>query len=159
MMRYKGYTGVMEVDPEAELIHGRVVGLRDVITFQGNTVAESRQAFQDSIDDYLEWCATEGRRPDKPFSGKLLIRVDPASHRSLAQLAEARATSINNLAAEALANLIDASQPDASQAANVRLPASSKSAAPQRRSSPAPASPNAVVKKPARPPRPVKNES
>jgi predicted HicB family RNase H-like nuclease len=101
----------MEVDADAELIHGRVVGLRDVITFQGQSVAEARQAFQDSVDDYLEWCASEGRRPEKPFSGKLLIRVDPAVHRSLAQLAEARSTSINNLAAEALAEL--AGQPRA----------------------------------------------
>jgi predicted HicB family RNase H-like nuclease len=105
----------MEVDPDAELIHGRVVGLRDVITFQGDTVAEARQAFQDSVDDYLEWCRSEGRPAEKPFSGKLLIRVDPAIHRSLAQLAEARSTSINNLAAEALANLAGAPKPKVSK--------------------------------------------
>ena len=159
MMRYKGYAGVMEVDPEAGLIHGRVVGLRDVITFQGDTVAEARQAFQDSIDDYLEWCASERRPPDKPFSGKLLIRVDPAIHRSLAQLAEARSTSINNLAAAALANLAAEPKPDASRATNVRSPASSSSQAPRSRSSPASTSRNAAARKPARPTRPVKNGS
>jgi predicted HicB family RNase H-like nuclease len=115
MMRYKGYVGVMEVDPDTELIHGRVIGLRDVITFQGDTAAEARQAFQDSVDDYLEWCAAEARPPEKPFSGKLLIRVEPALHRNLAQLAEARSTSINSLVVEALANLAGESKPKASK--------------------------------------------
>ena len=159
MMRYRGYVGVMEVDPEAELIHGRVIGLRDVITFQGDTVAEARQAFQDSIDDYLEWCASEGRPPDKPFSGKLLIRIDPATHRSLAQLAEARSTSINNLAAEALANLAGEPKPDASRGTNVRSAAPSTSQAPPSRSSSSSTGRKAAARKPARPTRPVKSGS
>ena len=159
MMRYKGYAGVIELDLEAELIHGRVVGLRDVITFQGNTVAETRQAFQDSIDDYLEWCASEGRPPDKPFSGKLLIRVAPAIHRSLAQLAEARSTSINKLAAEALANLAGEPKPDASRGTDVRSPASSNSQARRSRSASASTSRNAAARKPARPTGPDKSGS
>ena len=99
MIRHKGYTGIMEVDDEACVIHGRVSGLRDVITFEGDSVAEAVQAFRDSVDDYLEWCAADGRPPEKPFSGKLLVRLDPATHRSLAQLAKARATSVNALVA------------------------------------------------------------
>jgi predicted HicB family RNase H-like nuclease len=106
MMRYKGYVGVMEVDPDAKLIHGRVVGLRDVITFEGNSVSEAMKAFEESVDDYLQWCADEGRAPEKPFNGKLLIRLDPAVHRSLAHLAETHSTSINTLAVEALAKLV-----------------------------------------------------
>jgi len=106
MMRYKGYSGVTEVDSDAKLIHGRVVGLRDVITFQGGSVSEAIQAFNESVDDYLEWCADEGRPPEKSFNGKLLIRIDPAVHRSLAHLAETNSTSINTLAVEALAKLV-----------------------------------------------------
>jgi len=105
-MRYKGYIGVMEVDSDAKLIHGRIVGLRDVITFQGDSVSEAIQAFKESVDDYLQWCADEGRAPEKSFNGKLLIRINPAVHRSLAHLAETRSTSINTLAVEALAKLV-----------------------------------------------------
>jgi len=105
MIRYKGYIGVMEVDPDANLIHGDVIGLRDVITFQGESVSAATKAFRDSVDDYLKWCAEEGRAPEKTFNGKLLIRIDPAIHRSLSQLAEANSTSINALAVEALARL------------------------------------------------------
>jgi len=111
MMRYKGYVGVMEVDSDAKLIHGRVVGLRDVITFQGGSVSEAMQAFKESVDDHLEWCADEGRAPEKSFNGKLLIRIDPAVHRSLAQLAETNSTSINTLAVEALAKLVGDVEP------------------------------------------------
>ncbi len=73
MMTYKGYTGSVEVDTEAEILFGRVVGLRDVITFQGETVAEARKAFQDSVDDYLAFCAERGEAPEKPASKRSLI--------------------------------------------------------------------------------------
>ena len=56
-MKYKGYTGIAEFDDEAGIIFGRVAGLRDVITFQGESVAEVTRAFHDSVDDYLEFCA------------------------------------------------------------------------------------------------------
>jgi len=57
MMQYKGYSGKVEYDDEAEIFHGEVIGLRDVITFQGKTVDEIKQAFSDSVDDYLDFCA------------------------------------------------------------------------------------------------------
>ena len=68
MITYKGYTGSIEVDTEAEILFGRVVGLREVITFQGRTVAEARKAFQDSVDDYLAFCAERSEAPEKPAS-------------------------------------------------------------------------------------------
>ena len=101
-MEYKGYTGVIEVDEASNVLHGRVVGLRDVITFQGETVAEARQAFEDSVDDYLEFCAARGEAPEKPYSGKFVVRLEPATHRKLAAQAEAQGTSINALVVEAL---------------------------------------------------------
>ena len=73
MMTYKGYTGSIEVDTEAEILFGRVFGLRDVITFQGETVAEARKAFQDSVDDYLAFCAERGEAAEKPASKRFLI--------------------------------------------------------------------------------------
>ena len=56
-MEYKGYTGIVEFDDEAEIFHGEVANLRAVITFQGRSVDELREAFEGSVDDYLEWCA------------------------------------------------------------------------------------------------------
>jgi len=77
MLKYKGYTGHVEFDDEAAIFHGEVLELRDVITFQGKTVSEIEKAFRDSIDDYLEFCRERGEEPDKPFSGRLMLRLPP----------------------------------------------------------------------------------
>ena len=58
MMEYKGYIGKVEFDDEAEIFHGEVINTRDVITFQGTTVAEIKQAFHDSVEDYLDFCSS-----------------------------------------------------------------------------------------------------
>lgn len=57
------------------MFHGEVIDLRDVITFQGTSVEELERAFQDSVDDYLEFCEERGEEPDKPFSGRLMLRL------------------------------------------------------------------------------------
>ena len=68
MLQYKAYTGHADYDEEAGLLHGEVLGLRDVVTFQGTSVKELKRAFQESIDDYLEFCPERGEEPDDPFS-------------------------------------------------------------------------------------------
>jgi predicted HicB family RNase H-like nuclease len=74
-MTYKGYEGTVKFDEEAHLFHGEVINTRDVITFQRSRVDELEKAFRDSIDDYLEFCASRGEEPEKPFSGKFMVRV------------------------------------------------------------------------------------
>ncbi|MCP5100038.1 MAG: type II toxin-antitoxin system HicB family antitoxin [Chloroflexi bacterium] len=97
MFEYKGYTGIFEYDPEARIFHGEVVDLRDVITFQGTAVDELEQAFQDSVDDYLEFCKELKREPQKPFSGKFVVRIDPELHKRITIKAKAQRVSINKL--------------------------------------------------------------
>ena len=101
-MQYKGYIGIVEYDDEAGIFHGEVANLRDVITFQGDSVSELRKAFTDSVEDYLEFCAQRGEQPEKPLSGKLLLRVDPALHRLIYIQATKQRKSINGWAAEVL---------------------------------------------------------
>jgi len=102
---YRGYTGVVEIDIEAGVLAGTVQGLRDVIHFEGPTVTAATKAFHDSVDEYLAWCEELGQEPEKPYSGKVMVRMEPQVHRRLAQLAECQRISINSLmvkAAEAL---------------------------------------------------------
>jgi predicted HicB family RNase H-like nuclease len=96
-MKYKGYTGVVELDEDSETLFGRVIGLREVITFQAGSVPEVIQAFHDSVDVYLEFCAARGERPEKPYSGQFVLRVDPQLHRAMAHTAEVQGTSVNAL--------------------------------------------------------------
>jgi len=81
-MQYKGYMAQIDVDEEADLFHGQVVNLRDVITFQGRSVEELRQAFADSVEDYLEFCAERGEAPEEPPSGRFVRRMPPEVDRS-----------------------------------------------------------------------------
>lgn len=67
MMKYKGYVGHVKFDDETDLFHGEVVNIRDVITFQGESVDEISQAFRKSVDEYLDWCKERNKTPDKPF--------------------------------------------------------------------------------------------
>jgi len=93
MLEYKGYVGNIEADDGAFI--GRVTGLCDVITFEGATFEEVERAFRESIDDYLALCAKRGEQPDRPYSGKIPLRVDPEIHRRAAVRAEAEGMSLN----------------------------------------------------------------
>jgi predicted HicB family RNase H-like nuclease len=95
MLTYKGYAGHVEFDEEAGLFHGEVLDTRDVVTFQGTSVEELIQAFHDSIDDYLDYCKERGEQPDKPFSGRLMLRVSPDLHRQVSVRATREGKSLN----------------------------------------------------------------
>ena len=106
-MEYKGYFAKVEFDDEANIFHGEVINLRDFITFEGSTVDELRMAFQDSVDDYLEFCAERGEDPDKPYSGKFMVRVEPELHKRIAIEARTKGASINSLVSEALSKALE----------------------------------------------------
>jgi predicted HicB family RNase H-like nuclease len=93
-LEYKGYAaGRIEFDDGT--FSGTVAGLRDVIHFEGATADQLEQAFRDSIDCYLDFCARRGETPDKPYSGHVMIRIDPSLHRKAATRAEAEDLSLN----------------------------------------------------------------
>jgi predicted HicB family RNase H-like nuclease len=95
MMSYKGYEAVIEFDDEAELFHGEVINLRDVITFQGASVAELKEALKGSIEDYLAFCKERGEEPEKPFSGQFVVRADPSLHKAVFSAAKRAGVSLN----------------------------------------------------------------
>ncbi len=102
MLEYKGYQGAVEFDYDAELFFGEVVDLRDVITFQGQTVEELDQSFRTSIDEYLQFCEEISRTPEKPFSGKFNVRITPDLHRRIATKAKRTNKSLNQWVSETL---------------------------------------------------------
>ncbi len=102
MMKYKDYEAVVEFDDEANLFHGEVINTRDVITFQGKSVKELRQAFSDSVDDYLTFCAKRAEDPEKPFSGQFVLRLTPQQHRQIVIAAKREGKSLNTWVKEHL---------------------------------------------------------
>jgi predicted HicB family RNase H-like nuclease len=93
-LEYKGYTAG-RIDFDDGVLSGTVTGLRDVVHFQGETAEELEQAFRDSIDVYLDFCAERSEAPDKPYSGHVMVRIPPELHRKAATRAEAEAISLN----------------------------------------------------------------
>ncbi|WP_459554512.1 type II toxin-antitoxin system HicB family antitoxin [Lacunimicrobium album] len=120
LLTYKTYSATAEFDADSETFHGRVLGIRDVVTFQGTSVAELKQAFQDSVDDYLDFCKSRGEKPDKPYSGKFVLRIAPALHRNLSEYAEQHGQSLNSVVETLIAN-------------NITTPATSKRTTKSRR--------------------------
>lgn len=113
-MEYKGYFAKIAFDDGDNIFHGEVINLRDVITFEGETVKELKQAFQDSIDDYLDYCAQRGEEPEKPYSGKFVVRVEPELHKNITIEARKKGKSLNVWVKEALSRaLTDLTQPPA----------------------------------------------
>src|SRR3954447_10015613 len=94
-MHYRGYEGVVEYDEDAEIFHGEIINLRDVITFQGSSVGELKQALADSVEDYLAYCKERGEEPEKPFSGQFVVRAEPTLHKAIVSAAKRAGVSLN----------------------------------------------------------------
>ena len=95
MFTYKGYIGRVDYDDEAGFFHGEVINTRDIITFQGKSVKELKKALRESVEDYLEFCQERGEEPDRPFSGKFIVRIPPEVHREAFLKAKSAGKSLN----------------------------------------------------------------
>lgn len=105
-LTYKGYTGSIEVSIEDRCLHGRLLFIIDLITYEGNTVDDIKGAFQSATDRYIAYCDKTGKPANKPYSGTLNVRIGPDRHRALAQLSNRKKISIN----EAICSAIDVLQ-------------------------------------------------
>lgn len=93
---YKGYTAIIEFSAEDKCLVGHLAGINDIVGFHGDSVEEIRKAFYESVDDYLATCAKIGRKPNKPYSGRVTLRLPPDLHARLAMQAEANGSSLNS---------------------------------------------------------------
>lgn len=101
-MIYKNYAARIEYSAEDALFVGHIAGIRDIVGFHGQSVQELQAAFEEAVTDYIETCAKLGRTPQKPYSGKLSLRLEPELHATLATKAELENKSINQWITEVL---------------------------------------------------------
>jgi predicted HicB family RNase H-like nuclease len=101
-MTYRGYTARLEYDERDNLFVGRILGIRNIISFHGETVTQLRAEFERAVKDYLADCKERGIHPEKPVSGKLLLRVPPEIHGRALVAAQAAGKSLNQWATEVL---------------------------------------------------------
>lgn len=106
--KHKGYIGIPHVEADDDVIAGVILGIATIVTFEGDTVPEARKAFEDSVDDYLAWCQERGEEPEKPFAGKVELRLPREVHRAVALAADAERTNVADYIGRKLRRALEA---------------------------------------------------
>jgi len=101
-MTYKGYSARVEFDAEDRIFVGHLAGVRDIVGFHGASVAELEAAFHEAVDDYLAACKKLGQEPNRPFSGRVMLRLPPEVHARASARATVEGVSFNQWAAKVL---------------------------------------------------------
>lgn len=104
-MNYRGYAARIEYSDEDDCLVGHIAGINDIVGFHANSVSELHAAFEEAVDDYLHTCKQAGRAAQKPYSGKIMLRVPPEIHARAAMMAEAHGKSLNSWVMELLTNV------------------------------------------------------
>ncbi|MEO8103254.1 MAG: type II toxin-antitoxin system HicB family antitoxin [Betaproteobacteria bacterium] len=106
IMKYRGYTARIDFESKDELFVGRLLGMSDPIVFHGASVEELRGDFEFAVDHYLAECKRMGQKPEKPASGKLLLRLPEEVHAAAIVAAAAAGKSLNQWVADALTEAV-----------------------------------------------------
>lgn len=101
-MLYKGYSARIEFDDQDRIFVGHLAGIRDIVGFHGASVDELETAFHEAVDDYVAHCGSLNLPPNKPFSGRMLLRVPPEVHARVSAAAQVAGVSLNQWATQAL---------------------------------------------------------
>ena len=99
---YRGYVGSIEISEEDDVIFGKVLGISDLISYEGTSCSDLIRDFHEAVDDYLATCEAEGIEPEVPYKGSFNVRVTPALHEHLARYAIGCGRSLNSCVQEAL---------------------------------------------------------
>jgi predicted HicB family RNase H-like nuclease len=101
-LQHKGYEGSVLYSAEDNCLHGRLLGIRDMVSYGGNNLKELQKNFHDAVDEYLAFCKESGKEPNVPYKGTFNVRVTPDLHRRVATLAERKNKKLNTVVNEAL---------------------------------------------------------
>jgi predicted HicB family RNase H-like nuclease len=109
-LRYKGYAGSIEFSEEDAVFHGKVIGIKSLISFEGDSVKTITDDFHNAVDEYLAYCEDNGRQPEKPFKGSFNVRIGSELHRQAAIDASSRGISLNALVENAISQYVGAAR-------------------------------------------------
>jgi predicted HicB family RNase H-like nuclease len=106
-LKHKGYEGSVEYSAEDRLLHGRILGIRDMVIYDGTSIREIEKNFRGAVDEYLEFCEAEGKKPDVPFKGSFNVRVPKELHMRAALYAEEHDRKLNSVVQDALKEFLE----------------------------------------------------
>ena len=106
LLSYKNYNGTVEYSKEDRCLFGKVIGIKSLLSYEGNSVQELEQDFKNVIDEYLEACKERDVEPEQPYKGTFNIRISPELHRTIAMYAMEHGKSLNAAVEEAIGNMV-----------------------------------------------------
>lgn len=106
MLEYKGYRGTVEYSSSDKVLFGKVLGIRGLLSYEGESVQMLKDDFEATVDDYLEMCAERNIEPEKAYKGSFNVRISPELHRQLADFAASHKKSLNAAVEEAVQHLV-----------------------------------------------------
>ena len=102
VLNYRGFIGSVHFSADDSIFYGKIEGITDLITFEGETVKELTEAFHYMVDEHIKDCEAENMTPEKSYKGSFNVRLTPELHRRIAISAKMRGISINKYVFEAL---------------------------------------------------------
>jgi predicted HicB family RNase H-like nuclease len=102
ILEYKTYYATVHFNAEDEVFHGKIIGINDLVSFEGTTVQELKEAFHEAVDDYLATCKKLGKDPDKTYKGSFNVRIPSELHRQAARYATLKNMSLNDFVRHAI---------------------------------------------------------
>jgi predicted HicB family RNase H-like nuclease len=105
-MEYKNYIGSVDYSDEDEVLHGRILNIDALVTFEATSVKALKKAFRDAVEDYLDFCKRLNRQPDRPLSGRITLRMGPELHKQALVVAATEGKSLNAVVKESVAQYI-----------------------------------------------------
>lgn len=106
LLEYNGYLGTVEFSSEDNVLFGKVVGINGLVSYEGISIDDLREGFQEAVDDYLEMCAEANIEPQKSYKGSFNIRISPELHKSLSVISTVKNISLNKAVEEAIAKYV-----------------------------------------------------
>lgn len=106
LLSYKNYNGTVEYSGEDACLYGKVIGLRSLISYEGSSIQELKQDFENAVDEYLQDCKERNVEPEQPYKGTFNVRIGPELHRDIAIYAIEHGKTLNAAVAEAIGNMI-----------------------------------------------------
>ena len=107
MLNYKGYYGSVEFSDEDDVFFGRIIGINDRITYEGDNVKTLRRDFEDAVEEYLDICFKLGKEPERMYNGKFNVKITPTLHRELAIFSNSHGKTLNAAVEEAIREYIN----------------------------------------------------
>ena len=102
ILEYKGYYANIHFSVDDEVFYGKLIGINDLVTFEGDAVKELKQAFIEAVDDYLETCKEVGKAPEKTYKGVFNVRITPEMHKQAAIIASLKNVTLNEFVKSAI---------------------------------------------------------